>query len=61
LGFFAGGFFGDAGAQHFWRGLEVDDQVGGGQLGSESFVVALVELEFFVIEIEVGEDCGPSP
>ncbi len=56
LRFFAGGFFGDARAQHFRFGLEVDDQIGRGDFRSEGFVVALVELELFVIEIEVGED-----
>src|SRR5713101_4486417 len=56
LRFFAGGFFGDARAQHFRIGLEVDDQIGRGDFRSEGFVVALVELELFVIEIEVGED-----
>ncbi len=45
LRFFAGGFFGDARAQHFRFGLEVDDQIGRGDFRSEGFVVALVELE----------------
>ncbi len=56
LGFFAGGFFGDARAQHFRLGLEVDDQIGRGKLGGQRFVVAVVELQLFVIEIEIGED-----
>src|SRR5258707_14362563 len=56
LRFFAGGFFGDARAQNFRLGLEVDDQVGRGKLRGERFVVALVELQLFVIEIEIGED-----
>src|SRR6266851_3851831 len=56
LRFFAGGFFGDARAQHLRLGLEIDDQVGSGKFRGEGFVVALVELELFVIEIEVGED-----
>src|SRR6266478_836316 len=56
LRLFARGFFGDARAQHFRLGLKVDDQVGSGQLGSQRFVVAVVELQLFVIQIEVGED-----
>jgi len=54
--FFAGGFFGDAGAEDFRAGLEIDDQIGSGEVGGESFVIALVEFEFFVVEIDVGED-----
>src|SRR5260370_1046493 len=56
VGLVAGGFFGDAGAKDFGLGLEVDDQVGGGNVGGESFIIALVELELGVVEIEVGED-----
>src|SRR5260370_6242291 len=56
VGFVAGGFFGDAGAEDFGLGLEIDDQVGSGNVRGEGFVVALVELEFSVIEIEIGED-----
>jgi hypothetical protein len=56
VGLVAGGFFGDAGAEDFGLGLEVNDQVGCGNAGGEGFVVALVELEFGVVEIEVGED-----
>jgi hypothetical protein len=56
VGFVAGGFFGDAGAKDFGLGLKIDDQVGSGNVGSEGFVIALVELEFGVIEIKVGED-----
>jgi hypothetical protein len=52
----AGGFFGDAGAEDFGLGLEINDQVGSGKIGGEGFVVALVEFEFGVVEIEVGED-----
>ncbi len=56
VGFVAGGFFGDAGAKDFGLGLEVDDQVGGGNVRGEGFVIALVELELGVVEIKVGED-----
>jgi len=56
VGFFAGGFFGDAGAEDFGLGLEIDDQIGGGNVRGERFVIALVELELGVIEIEISED-----
>ncbi len=56
VGLVAGGFFGDAGAEHFRLGLEIDDQVGSGKVGGEGFVIALVKLEFGVVEIEVGEN-----
>ena len=56
LGFFPGGFFGDAGAENLGLGLEVDDEIGSGNAGSESFVITVVEFELFVVEIEVGED-----
>jgi len=56
VGFVAGGFFGDAGAEDFGLGLKIDDQVGSGNVSGEGFIVALVELEFGVVEIEVGED-----
>jgi len=36
--------------------LEIDDEVGSGNVRSERFVVTVVEFELFVIEIEVGED-----
>ncbi len=54
--FVAGGFFGDAGAKDFGLGLKIDDQVGSWNVRGEGFVIALVELEFRVVEIEVGED-----
>jgi hypothetical protein len=54
--FVARGFFGDAGAEDFWFGLQVDDEIGSGDVFGENFEVALIEFEFFVIEIEVGED-----
>src|ERR1700687_2080785 len=56
MGFVAGGFFGDAGAEDFGLGLEIDDQIGSGNVRGEGFVVALVELELGVVEIEIGED-----
>jgi len=55
VGFVAGSFFGDARAEDFGLGLEIDDQVGSGKIRGEGFVVALVELELGVVEIEVGE------
>jgi len=54
--FVARGFFGDAGAEDFGFGLQVDDEIGSGDVFGENFEVALIEFEFFVIEIEVGED-----
>jgi hypothetical protein len=56
LRFVAGGFFGDAGAEDFGLGLEVDDEIGSGNAGGEGIVVAIVEFKFFVVEIEIGED-----
>src|SRR5258708_7676590 len=56
VGFVARGFLGDAGAEDFGLGLEINDQIGGGNVRGEGFVVALVELELFVVEIEIGED-----
>src|SRR5215471_2956858 len=53
---FARGFLGDARAEDFRLGLQINDKVGGRQIGGEKFVVALVELEFVVVEIEIGED-----
>ena len=57
VGFVAGRFFGDAGAKNFGLGLEINDQVGSRKVGGEGFVVALVELEFGVVEVEVRR-CG---
>src|SRR5712664_647503 len=56
VGFVAGGFLGDAGAEDFRLGLEINDQIGSGNVRGEGFVVALVELELFVVEVEIGED-----
>ena len=46
----------DALAQHFGGRLQVDDQVGRRQFGGEALEIALVQLQFFVVEVEVGED-----
>src|SRR5208282_126553 len=56
LRFLAGGFLGDAGAEDFGLGLEIDDEIGSGNVRSHGFVVAVVEFELFVIEIEIGEN-----
>ena len=56
LRFLAGSFFGDARAEHFGLGLQVDDEVGSGKIGGEQFVVTLVQLELLIVEIEIGED-----
>src|SRR6202171_879874 len=56
MGFVAGGFFGDTGAEDFGFGLEIDDQIGSGNVRGEDFVIALIELELGVVEIEIGED-----
>src|SRR5216683_3740549 len=54
--FVAGSLFGDAGAEDFGLGLEIDDEIGSGKVRGEGFVIALVELELFVGEVEIGED-----
>jgi hypothetical protein len=56
VGFVAGSFLGDARAEDFGLGLKIDDQVGSRNVHGEGFVVALVELELGVIEIEISED-----
>jgi len=56
VGFVAGSFLGDAGAEDFGLGLEINDQIGSGKVGGEGFVVALVKLELGVVEIKVGEN-----
>ena len=55
-GLLAGSFLGDAGAEDFGIGLEIDDQVGSGNVRGEGFVIAFIELELFVVEIEIGKD-----
>src|SRR5712691_682360 len=54
--FVAGSFLGDAGAEDFGLGLEIDDEIGSGKVRGEGFVIALVEFELFVGEVEIGED-----
>src|SRR5713101_7152262 len=54
--FVAGSLLDDARAEDFGLGLEIDDEVGGGKVRGEGFVIALVELELFVGEVEIGED-----
>src|SRR5260370_27139046 len=56
LGFFASALLGDAFPQNFRLGLEIDNQVGWPKLGSKPLEVTVVELQFFVVEIQVGED-----
>jgi len=56
VGFAVGGFFGDACAKGFGLGLQIDDEIGSGNFAREEIVVAFVEFQLFVIEIEVGED-----
>src|SRR6266404_3878174 len=56
VGFVAGRFLGDARAEDFGLGLEIDDQIGSGNVRGKGGVIALVELQLFVVEIEVGED-----
>ena len=56
LRFAARGFFGDAGAERFGLGLEIDDKIGRRNVAREEVVIALVEFQLFVVEIEVGED-----
>src|SRR5216684_4308358 len=46
----------DARAEDFGLGLEIDDEIGSGKVRGEGFVVALVKLELFVGEVEIGED-----
>jgi len=42
-------------AEDIDRSLEIDDEVGSGEFGAEELVVAIVNGELFVAEIEVGE------
>jgi hypothetical protein len=43
-------------AENIERGLEVDDEIGGGQLGAEEFVITVVDGKLVVAEVEVGEE-----
>ena len=54
--FAVGGFFGDAGAESLRLSLEINDEVGRGDFAGLKVVIAFVELELFVVEIEIGED-----
>ncbi len=49
-------FFGDACAKSFGLGLEIDDEIGRRNIAGEKVVIAFVEFELFVVEIEIGED-----
>jgi len=44
VGLLGGSFLGDTGAQNFRLRLEVDDEVGLGQVCGDSFIVAFVEF-----------------
>jgi hypothetical protein len=46
----------EAFAENVERSLEVDDEVGGGQFGTEKLVVAVVNSEFVVAKVQVGEE-----
>ena len=56
LFFFACFLFGDARAEDFRLGLEIDDEIRLRKLDGEGLVIALIELQFGIIEIEIGED-----
>src|SRR5260370_42277838 len=51
VGLVARGFLGDAGAEDFGLGLEIDDQIGGGKARGEGVVGAFAEVELGVVEI----------
>src|SRR5208282_581955 len=42
--------------QHFRRGLQIDDEVGRGQLFAKIIEVAIVGIEFLIVEVEAGEE-----
>ena len=54
--FAVSGFFGDASAERFRLGLEIDDEIGCGNIAGEKVVITFVEFQLFVVEIEIGED-----
>jgi len=55
--FFGGvSFFGDALAQDFWPGLEIDDQVRARKASGQKLEITVVELQFLVVEIDAGEN-----
>ena len=41
--------------QNLGRGLQVDDEIGRGQLFAEKIVVTIVGFQFLVAEIQAGE------
>ena len=49
-------FAAQAFAQDVERCLKVDDQIRGGQLGTEELVVTIVNSQFVIAEVEVGEE-----
>src|SRR5262249_51742530 len=49
-------FFGNASAQDFRLGLKIDDQIGRRDFSGQRFVVAIVEFELGVVEVEIGVD-----
>src|ERR1700675_2663184 len=42
--------------QHFRRGLQIDDQVGRRNLFAKIIEVAIVRIEFLIVEVEAGEE-----
>src|ERR1700687_3178475 len=42
--------------EDFGRGLQVDDEVGRGQLRAEIMVIAVVDFQFLIIEVEAGKN-----
>ena len=56
LAFVARSFLLDARPQHFRLGLQINHQVRRGDSGGEHFIIAVVKLQFFVIEIQIRED-----
>ena len=48
--------FFNARAQHFRFGLQINHQVRRGNPGGKRFVVAVVELQLLIIQIQIGED-----
>src|SRR5258708_6122929 len=42
--------------QHFGRGLQVNDEIRCGQLLAEMVVVAVIDFEFLIVQVEAGEN-----
>ena len=42
--------------QHFRRGLQIDDQVGRRNLFAKIIEIAIVGIEFLIVEVEAGEE-----